>query len=187
MLRVGSVKALLASGPLIIQQSHGQRLDHRLHAGRLVSSQEWLDHKCLSSPPLHAGVAARRHLCAFSSLCTYNTVRHDRSPPPPLHAGVATRWLLCPPPPLYACVATRRHLSAPPALCTYNAVRSHHYKVWACPIAALGRLAVVHSVPHRPMDRYAPHSGQLWGSHGWQALGLHSLARKQVPRVRLSP
>ena len=62
-----------------------------------------------------------------------------------------------------------------------------HYKVWACPIAALGRLAVVHSVPHRPMDRYAPHSGQLWGSHGWQALGLHSLARKHVPRVRLSP
>ena len=45
MLSVGSVKALLASGPLIIQQSHGQRLDHRLHAGRFVSSQEWLDHK----------------------------------------------------------------------------------------------------------------------------------------------
>ena len=57
---------------------------------------------------------------------------------------------------------------------------------WACPIAALGRPAVVHSVPHRPMGWCAPHSGQLWGSHGWQALGLQSLARKHAPRVRLS-
>ena len=67
-----------------------------------------------------------------------------------------------------------------------GAIRGH-YKVWACPIAALGRSVVVYSVPHRPMGRHAPHRGQLCGSHGWQELGLKSLARKHAQRPRPTP